>query len=77
MVKQCIITKKSVGVKNNVSHSKRRTKRKEYPNLQKRKVLNPATGRFVTVFISADGLRTLAKWDREGKTYDLHKFING
>jgi len=41
------------------------------PNLQKRRLLNPATGKMASVMISTRGLRTLAKWLREGKTYDL------
>ncbi|KKR58220.1 MAG: 50S ribosomal protein L28 [Candidatus Uhrbacteria bacterium GW2011_GWF2_40_263] len=71
MPKQCLITGKKVTVGNNVSHSKRRTKRKLYANLLKRRLLNPATGRYVTVTISTSGLRTLKKWDREGKVYNL------
>ena len=71
MPKQCLITGKKVITGNNVSHSKRRTKRKIHANLLKRRLLNPATGRYVTVTISARGLRTLKKWDREGKVYNL------
>ena len=55
----------------NVSHSKRRTKRLIKANLLKKRLLNPASGRVVTVIVSARGLRTLKKWDREGKSYDL------
>lgn len=39
--------------------------------MQKKRLVNPATGRIVTVNISTRGLRTLKKWDREGKAYDL------
>ncbi|MDP3970642.1 MAG: 50S ribosomal protein L28 [bacterium] len=75
MAKICVLTKKKSGVGNNVSHSQRKTKRRIYPNLQKKKLLNPATGRFVTCHISTNGLRTLAKWDKEGKTYDLAQYM--
>ncbi len=75
MAKVCNITKKKSLVGNNVSHSQRKTKRRVYPNLQKRKLVNPATGRQVTVMISAQGLRTLAKWDKQGKKYDLNDFL--
>lgn len=61
-------------VGNNVSHSNRKTKRRIYPNLQKRRLLNPATGQIITVTISTQGLRTLAKWDKAGWKYDLRKF---
>ena len=71
MSKQCIVTGKKTTFGNNVSHSKRRTRKKILANLQKKKLLNPATGRKVTVIISNRGLRTLKKWDREGKVYNL------
>ncbi|MBI4437672.1 50S ribosomal protein L28 [Candidatus Uhrbacteria bacterium] len=71
MAKCCIVTGKKTTVGNNVSHSNIKTKRKLFPNLQKKRLKNPATGRTVTVTISTRGLRTLHKWDREGKVYDL------
>ncbi len=71
MSKSCIITGKKTRTGYNVSKSNRRTKRKLKPNLQKKRLLNPATGRMVTVIISTSGMRTLKKWDREGKKYDL------
>ena len=73
MSKTCIVTGKKTTTGNWVSHSNIKTKRKLKPNLQKKRLVNPATGRVVTVTISARGLRTLKKWDREGKTYDLTK----
>jgi len=71
MSKSCIITGKKTTVGNHVSHSKRHVKRKLFANLQKRRLMNPTTGRLVTVTITSRGLRTLKKWDREGKKYDL------
>ena len=70
--KQCIVLGKSSAVGYNVSHSKRRTKRRVYSNLQTKRLFNPATNSFVRVTISAQGLRTLAKWDKAGKKYDLN-----
>ncbi len=72
MAKACIVTGKSTVSSFGVSHSKRHTKRKLHANLQKRRLLNPATGRYVTVQISTSGLRTLAKWTKEGKVFDLN-----
>ena len=72
MTKECIVTHKAVSVGFHVSHSKRHVKRKLYPNLSKRRVLNPTTKRLQNVWISAAGMRTLAKWNREGKIYDLN-----
>ncbi len=37
-------------------------------------MLNPATGKMTTISIATRGLRTLAKWLREGKTYDLRDY---
>ncbi|MBI4714286.1 50S ribosomal protein L28 [Candidatus Uhrbacteria bacterium] len=71
MSKSCLITGKKTTVGMHVSHSKRRVRRKLFANLQTRRLLNPATGRMVMVTISNRGLRTLKKWDREGKKYDL------
>ncbi len=71
MSKSCIVNGKTTTTGMNVSHSKRRTKRLVKANLLKKRLLNPASGRVVTVIVSARGLRTLKKWDREGKSYDL------
>lgn len=60
---------------NNVSHSKRRTRRTQKPNLHKKRLLNPATGKTETVLISARALRTLKKWNSEGKMYDLRSMM--
>ena len=73
MPKSCLITGKKTTVGNHVSHSNVKAKRKLFANLHKKRLSNPATGRMVTVVISTRGLRTLKKWDREGKVYDLAK----
>ncbi len=77
MSKSCLITGKKTTVGNHVSHSKRHVKRKLFANLQTRKLLNPATGRMIIVTISNRGLRTLKKWDRDGKKYDLAAIKKG
>lgn len=71
MAKQCIVTGRKTTVGYNVSKSKRQTKRKVYPNLLQRRLVNPATGMVQRVWISTRGLRTLKKWMSEGKIYDL------
>mgnify|MGYP002628586632 FL=1 len=48
-------------VGNNVSHSKRRTKRKFYPNLVKKKFYLPEEDKFITLKISTSALRTVNK----------------
>ena len=61
MSKVCQITGKKVMVGNNVSHSKRRTKRKFYPNLQTKKFYIPETGEWVILKVSVNALRTINK----------------
>lgn len=48
-------------VGNNVSHSKRRTKRKFYPNLFAKKFYFPEEDRWITLKVSAAGIRTINK----------------
>lgn len=72
----CAVTGKTPLTGNNVSHSNRKTKTRQKPNLQKKRLLNPATGKMVTITVSTRGLRTLAKWQKEGKTYDLRNLQN-
>jgi large subunit ribosomal protein L28 len=61
MSKVCQITGKRPGTGNNVSHSQRKTKRRFLPNLFKKKVVNPLTGRVEKMLVSASALRTLRK----------------
>jgi large subunit ribosomal protein L28 len=61
MSKVCQITGKKVMVGNNVSHSNAKTKRKFLPNLFKKKFFIPSTGEYVTLKVSANGLRTINK----------------
>ena len=61
MSKVCQITGKKVMVGNNVSHSKRRTKRKFYPNLQTKKFYIPEDDKWITLKVSANAIRTINK----------------
>ena len=61
MSKICQVTGKKVAVGNNVSHSKRRTKRKFYPNLFKKKYYLPEEERWISLKISAAGIRLISK----------------
>jgi len=71
MAKICKITGKRPLVGNNVSHSNVKTKRRQMPNLQPKTVMNPATGRAMRILVSGRGLRTIRKWMKEGKMFDL------
>ncbi|MEK7632724.1 MAG: 50S ribosomal protein L28 [Patescibacteria group bacterium] len=75
MSKVCMITGKTPLTGNNVSHSNVKSKRRQMPNLQKKTVINPATGKPVVLMVSSRGIRTLAKWVREGSKVDLRYFI--
>jgi large subunit ribosomal protein L28 len=61
MSRVCQITGKKVLVGNNVSHSKRRTKRKFLPNLFKKKFYLPEEDRWISLTVSANGIRTINK----------------
>jgi len=48
-------------VGNNVSHAKNRTKRRFYPNLQTKKFYIPEEDKYITLKISAAGIRNINK----------------
>jgi len=75
MSRTCEITGKNSASGHKVSHSQVKTKRKFRVNLQKKNLINPATGLKMTLRISTSALRTLKKWQREGKKYDLRELI--
>ncbi len=61
MARVCQITGKKAMVGNNVSHSKRRTKRTFNVNLLKKKFYNPDEKKWITLKVSASGIRTITK----------------
>ena len=61
MSRVCQITGKKVMVGNNVSHSKRRTRRKFYPNLFDKRFYLEDEDRWVKLRVSASGIRTINK----------------
>ena len=73
MSKICQITGKSVMTGNNVSHSNRRTKRKYYPNLFVKRFFVPEDNSWVTLKVSAAGLRNINK---NGITASLNEAID-
>ena len=58
---QCALTGKKVQFGNNVSHSKRRTKRTFLPNVQKVTFNSPLLGCDVSLAVSVRALRTVQK----------------
>ncbi|MDY0343926.1 MAG: 50S ribosomal protein L28 [Lentimicrobium sp.] len=61
MSRVCEITGKGMMVGNKVSHSNIKTKRRFYPNLQTKKFYIPEEDRWITLKVSADGIRHINK----------------
>lgn len=61
MSKVCQITGIHYQNGNNVSHSKRRTKRRFLPNVAKKKLYIPEEDRWVTLKVTSAGLRLIDK----------------
>lgn len=61
MSKVCQITGKHVITGNKVSHSNRKTRRTFAPNLQDKKYFMPEENKWVTLRVSAAGMRTINK----------------
>lgn len=59
MARRCVITGKDVLVGHNVSHSKRRTKRRFLPNLQVASLWSDSLNMAVRLRLSTAGLRTV------------------
>jgi large subunit ribosomal protein L28 len=61
MSQVCQVTGKRPMVGNNVSHSNRRTKRRFYPNLFTKKFYYQEEDRWITLRVSAQGIRIITK----------------
>lgn len=61
MSRTCAISGKRRMVGNNVSHSHRKSKRVQQPNLIKKRIYIPEEGRTITIRMSARALRTINK----------------
>ena len=60
-MKICEITGKVAVVGNNVSHSHHNTKRKFCPNLKTKRFWSEEEGRWITLKVSAAGMKTINK----------------
>ena len=60
-MKVCEITGKVAMVGNNVSHSNRKTKRRFNPNLKTKRFWSEEEGRWITLKVSAAGMKTINK----------------
>ncbi|MBP7184152.1 MAG: 50S ribosomal protein L28 [Saprospiraceae bacterium] len=61
MSRICELTGKGPGSGNHVSHSNRKTKRRFYPNLQKKRFFIPEMEKWVTIKVSTTALRSINK----------------
>ncbi|HOK39207.1 MAG: 50S ribosomal protein L28 [Bacteroidales bacterium] len=61
MARVCQITGKKAMVGNNVSHSNLRTKRRFNVNLMKKRFFDEETQQWITLRVSAKGIRTITK----------------
>lgn len=61
MARVCQVTGKKRMIGNNVSHSKRRTKREFAPNLKTKKLWSEEEQRFITLKVSCKGMKTIYK----------------
>lgn len=60
-MKVCEITGKTALVGNNVSHSNKKTKRLFNPNLKTKRFWDEEQGRWITLKVSAQGMKTINK----------------
>ena len=55
----CEITGKTVHIANNVSHAQNRTRKRQLPNLQEKRIWVPEQNRFVKLTLSTRAIRTI------------------
>ncbi|MCE3008289.1 MAG: 50S ribosomal protein L28 [Bacteroidetes bacterium] len=71
MARQCEVTGKKPIVGNNVSHANNRTKRRFLPNLQRKRFYLAEEDRYITLRVSANGIRTINKRGLQAVLKDL------
>lgn len=72
MARECQLTGKKPAYGNNVSHAHNRTKRRFLPNLQKKRIWVQELNRFVTLKLSSQAIKTIAK----NGTSEVAKLVN-
>ena len=73
MSRICELTGKKPVVGNKVSHSNHKTKRKFFPNLQKKKFFIAEEDRWVTLKVSTTAIKTITKKGISAYLRDLRK----
>ncbi|UCF38700.1 MAG: 50S ribosomal protein L28 [Acidobacteriota bacterium] len=61
MARKCRLTGKGPLAGNRVSHSNRKTKRRQLPNLQKKRIYIPEMDQWVRIRLSTRALRSITK----------------
>ena len=65
MARVCTLTGKRPNVANKVSHSNIKTKKRQLPNLQTKRIWYAAENRFIKMKISTSAMRTLRRMTLE------------
>jgi len=71
MSRVCLVTGKHPTTGNNVSHANNKTRRRFLPNIQKHRYWVESKNRFVTLKLSARGMRIIDKCGIEAVIADL------
>lgn len=61
MARYCQVTGKKPMSANNVSHANNRTKRRQKPNLQKKRYYLPSEDRYIRLTVSRKGMKIIDK----------------
>lgn len=61
MARRCVLTGKRPNIAHAVSHSNIKTKRRQLPNLQSKRLWWERESRFVRLKLSTEAMRTIAK----------------
>ncbi len=73
MSAHCQVTGRVPGFGKQVSHSHKRTSRRWNPNIQRRRYYLPAEGRYITLRVSAKGIKTIDRRGIEAVVADLRR----
>ena len=73
MSKICQVTGRKPAFGNNVSHSHRKTRRRWNPNIQNKRFWVPSEKRWVTLTVSARGIKTFNKNGIESVLADMRR----
>ena len=75
MSRVCALTGARPKAGNNRPFSLKATRRRWLPNLIKKRILNPETGRIEKLKVTARAIRTLRKWEAQGAALAEQKVV--